>query len=70
MKLPQIKLTDSDWNDIEIAIEKVLVKHLGVPTNDDHPIFQLQESQFCYTADAACYDTFNYLIKISQGEQQ
>lgn len=65
MKDIKIQLTDSDWNDIEIAIEKVLIKHLGVPNNEDHPVFQLQESQFCYTAEAGCIDTFNYLLKIS-----
>lgn len=69
MKQLKIKLTDSDWNDIEIAIEKVLLKHLGNPLdeidNEEHPLFQLQESQFCYTAEAGCIDTFNYLLKIS-----
>jgi len=71
MKQLKIQLTKQDWNDIEIAIEKVLIKHLGLPGDDgenheNHPVFQLQESQFMFTAEAACIDTFNYLLKISK----
>lgn len=71
MKQLKIQLTDSDWNKIEQSITEVLIKHLGNPTdeidcpNDEHPVFQLQESQFCFTAEASCIDTFNYLLKIS-----
>ena len=71
MKQLKIQLTDSDWNKIEQSITEVLIKHLGNPTDEidcpheEHPVFQLQESQFCFTADAACIDTFNYLLKIS-----
>ena len=66
MKEIKIQLTDTDWNDIEIAIKKVLIKHLGNPTDDKHPIFGLEENQFCFTAEAGCIDTFNYLLKISK----
>lgn len=61
----KIQLTNSDWNKIEQSITEVLVKHLGEPNNETHPIFGLKEGQFCYTADAACVDTFNYLLKIT-----
>jgi len=68
MDEPQIKLTNGDWTKIEMAIKEVLFKHLGEPEDETHPIFGLEEGQFCYTADAACVDTFNYLLKISQGD--
>lgn len=71
MKQLKIQLTNSDWNKIENAIHEVLIKHLGNPADEidcpheEHPVFQLEENHFCYTADASCIDTFNYLLKIS-----
>lgn len=55
------KLTNKDWLKLETTIREIIKEHSGEMTDENHPIFQLDESQFCLDDKAAALQAVNFL---------